>query len=178
MNFFETIDAETRKRKLQFLVIGGHAVNLYGYSRETADLDFLICADNRAEWLKLFSQLDYKIFNDGGNFLQLASDGKSAWPIDLMLVQEKTFKPMFAVSREIDLYGIISRIPSLEHLIALKLHVLKNTRLHRFLKDFLDVENLIRINGLDIKSEKIRQLFIKYGTIELYEKVSATLASE
>jgi len=95
-----------------------------------------------------------------------------------MLVQAKTFTPMLAASREVDLYGADVRIPSLEHLIALKLHVLKNTRPHRFLKDFLDVENLIRINKLDVKSENIRQLFARYGTLELYEKVSCALASE
>lgn len=95
-----------------------------------------------------------------------------------MLVQEKTFALMFAASREADLYGTQSRIPLLEHLIALKLHALKNGRFDRFLKDYLDVENLIRINRLDIKSENIRQLFAKYGTMELYDKVSRSLAVE
>jgi hypothetical protein len=42
----------------------------------------------------------------------------------------------------------------------LKLHALKNARLNRFLKDFLDVENLIRINKLDVASDNIKQLFI------------------
>ena len=176
MKFFETIDAETRKRNLQFLVIGGLAVNLYGYSRDTADLDLLVCVEKREQWLDLFSQLDYAIYQDGGNFIQLSSEKHAAWPVDLMFVQKKTFLPMFAASREVDLYETRSRIPSLEHLIALKLHALKNTRVDRFLKDFLDVENLIRINGLDVKSETIRQLFAKYGTMELYEKVSRSLA--
>jgi hypothetical protein len=61
-------------------------------------------------------------------------------------------------------------VPSLEHLLALKLHALKNTRMHRFLKDFLDGENLIRINRLDIKSGKVRELFEKYGTTECMKK--------
>jgi predicted nucleotidyltransferase len=178
VNFFETIDSETRARNLQFLVIGGLAINLYGYSRDTADLDFLICSNQRSQWLDLFSRLDYGVFKDGGNFIQLSSAKQAAWPVDLMLVQEKTFQPMFAASREVDLYGTHSRIPSLEHLLALKLHALKNTRLHRFLKDFLDVENLIRINKLDIKSKNTRQLFLKYGTLELYDKVSRSLAGQ
>jgi len=178
VKFFETIDTETRKRQLQFLVIGGLAVNLYGYSRDTADLDLLICAGQRESWLELFSQLGYSIYQDGGNFIQLASEQQTAWPVDLMLVQEKTFAPMFAASREVDLYGTPSRIPSLEHLIALKLHALKNTRFDRFLKDFLDVENLIRTNKLDLKPENIRQLFARYGTMELYDKVSRSLAVE
>ena len=79
---------------------------------------------------------------------------------------------MFDCGRVVDFYGTTSRIPSLEHLIALKLHALKNTRPRRFLKDFLDVSNLIRINHLDIKSESIRRLFEKYATMELYEKMS------
>ena len=178
MKFFETIDAETRKRNLQFLVIGGLAVNLHGYSRDTADLDLLICADQREQWLDLFLQLGYVIYKDGGNFIQLSSQEHAAWPVDLMLVQGKTFAPMFTASRQVDLYGTPSRLPSLEHLIALKLHALKNGRFDRFLKDFLDVENLIRINQLDLKSENIRQLFVKYGTMELYDKVSRSLAVE
>ena len=178
MKFFETIDTETRKRNLRFLVIGGLAVNLYGFSRDTADLDLLICAGYREPWLGLFSQVGYTIYQDGGNFVQLASKELAAWPVDLMLVQEKTFAPMFAASREVGLYGTPSRIPSLEHLIALKLHALKHGRFDRFLKDFLDVENLIRINRLDLKSENIRQLFAKYGTLELYDKVSRSLAVE
>jgi hypothetical protein len=178
VNLFETIDLETRKRHLQFLIIGGLAINQYGFSRETADLDLLVCADDRAQWFELFAKFGYGIFNDGGSFIQFSPPEQSAWPVDLMLVQQKTFQPMRDVSREVDFYGITARIPSLEHLLALKLHALKNTRLHRFLKDFLDVENLIRINQIDIGSENIRQLFLRYGTIELYEKISRSLASE
>jgi predicted nucleotidyltransferase len=178
VNLFETIDRETRNQHLQFLVIGGLAVNEYGYSRDTADLDILISQNDRAKWLQIFSQLGYTIYNDGGNFLQLTAPSQSAWPVDLMLVQEKTFAPMLVAGRDVKLYGVNVRLPSLEHLIALKLHVLKNTRLNRFLKDFLDVENLMRINQLDVKSENIRQLFLKYGTVELYEKVSRSLAGE
>jgi hypothetical protein len=178
VKFFEAIDWETRKHNLLYLVIGGLAVNLYGYSRDTADLDLLICAGQREPWLDVFSRLGYAIYQDGGNFIQLTSEQQTAWPVDLMLVQEKTFAPMFAASREVDLYGTPSRIPSLDHLIALKLHALKNTRFDRFLKDFLDVENLIRLNKLDLKSENIRQLFARYGTMELYDKVSRSLAVE
>lgn len=166
---------ETRHRRLPFLVVGGHAVNLYGYARETADLDFLVCLDDRPSWITLFADIGYHIFNDAMNFVQLASEKESAWPVDLMFVRAATFEPMLAASRVVEFYGTTSRIPTLEHLIALKLHALKNTRPHRFLKDFLDVENLMRINHLEIKSENTRRLFEKYATLELYEKMSAAL---
>ena len=178
MSFFDAIHQEAARRKLRFLLIGGLAVNHYGYSRETADLDFFISRNERAEWLELLAAFGYKNFHDGGSFIQYEAPDKSAWPVDLMLVQEKSFATIFGVSLEAEFFGVKTRVPSLEHLIALKLHALKNTRMHRFLKDFLDVENLIRINRVDVRSQTIRELFDKYGTQDLYEKISRSVASD
>jgi predicted nucleotidyltransferase len=177
VSFFATIHGEAGRRKLRFLVIGGLAVNHYGYSRETGDLDFFISQDDRDEWLRLLQDFGYTSHNDGGNFIQFNPPAQNAWPVDLMLVQEKTFAPILAACQPADFFGVKSRVPTLEHLLALKLHALKNTRMARFLKDYLDVEYLIRINQLDIKSEKLRGLFEKYGTPDLYEKVSRSLAN-
>lgn len=177
MSFFATIHEEAGRRKLRFLVIGGLAVNHYGYARETGDLDFFVSQDDRAGWLKLLEDFGYTNHNDGGSFIQFNPPAQNAWPVDLMFVQEKTFAPVFTASGEANFFGVNSRVPNLEHLIALKLHALKNTRMSRFLKDFLDVEYLIRINRLDIKSAKVRELFGKYGTPDLYDKISRSLAS-
>ena len=176
MSFLATIDQEATDRKLRYLVIGGLAVNFYGFSRETSDLDFFISQNDRLEWMNLLGKFGYKDFHDGGSFIQYQAPDKNAWPVDFMLVQEKTFAPILEVCVDADFFGVKTRVPSLEHLIALKLHALKNTRMQRFLKDFLDVENLIRINRLDIKSKTIRDLFDKYGTTDLYEKISRSLA--
>ena len=177
MNFFATIHEEAARRKLRLLVIGGLAVNHYGFSRETGDLDFFISQNERAQWVKMLADFGYANFHDGGNFIQYQAPDKNAWPVDLMLVQEKTFAPIFAASHDAEFFGVKTKVPALEHLIALKLHALKNTRMHRFLKDFLDVENLIQINRLDVKAPKIRELFDKYGTQDLYEKISRSLAN-
>lgn len=176
MSFFATIHEEAARRKLRFLVIGGLAVNHYGYSRDTSDLDFFISQNDRAQWIEMLAGFGYTSHHDGGNFIQYTPPAHNAWPVDLMLVQEKTFAPILAASHDACLFEVKTRVPSLEHLIALKLHALKYTRMTRFLKDFLDVEYLIRINQLDIKSKDIRTLFDKYGTSDLYEKVSRSLA--
>lgn len=178
MNLFKTIDQEAASKRLRYLIIGGLAINYYGYSRDTSDLDFFISQNDRAEWMRLLAELGYANFHDGGNFIQYDAPDKNAWPVDLMLVQEKTFTPILEASLDVEFFGVKTRVPLLEHLIALKLHALKNTRMHRFLKDFLDVENLIRINKLDVKSKKVRDLFDKYGTQDLYEKISRSLAND
>jgi predicted nucleotidyltransferase len=169
--FFTELETEARARGLDFLVIGGLAVNFYGYSRDTADLDLLIQKDDRTAWLELFITLKYAVEHDAGPFVQLTPPQSGAWPVDLMLVAEPTFKPMLSESKEVDMYGARMRIPNLLHLLALKLHALKHTRAHRFLKDFQDVEGLVRINKLDLRAKNVRELFLKYGNLDLYEKI-------
>jgi hypothetical protein len=176
VSFFATIHEAAAKRGLRVIVIGGLAVNHYGYMRDTGDLDFLVNRDDRAAWMELLKGLGYASFHDGGSFVQFDPPAQNAWPVDLMLVQEKTFAPMFDASQAADLFGTQARVPSLEHLLALKLHALKHTRMSRFLKDFLDVENLIRVNRLDIRAANLRELFDKHGTRDLYEKISRSLA--
>jgi predicted nucleotidyltransferase len=172
MGFFQTTNVEARNRGLQFLVIGGLAVNFHGYSRDTADLDLLIQSDSREKWLSLFSELDYSVYADKGAFIQLSPPKAGAWPVDLMIVGEQTFRPIFEHGKQVEMYGARMVIPALEHLLALKLHALKHAHAGRFLKDFLDVENLVRVNRVDLGSESVRQLFLKYGNVELYEKIS------
>jgi len=178
MGLFEQISLESATRRLPFLVIGGLAVNLHGYSRDTADLDLLIERDARDQWLGLFHELHYNIHTDRDVFLQLLPPQDGAWPVDLMLVKEQTFQPMLAAGIRVEMYGAKVLIPALEHLLALKLHALTYGHVGRYLKDYLDVENLIRIHRLDLRSEKMRQLFQKHGTMELYEKVSRSAEVE
>ncbi len=45
MHFFRRIILELEKRQIKYLVIGGLAVNLYGYSRVTRDLDIMLSFD-------------------------------------------------------------------------------------------------------------------------------------
>lgn len=171
MEFFPTLLQETQARGLEFLVIGGVAINYYGYSRDTADLDLLICKEKSTDWRALFLHLGYSVYRDADTFIQLSPPKEGEWPVDLMLVREPTFRKMTAAAREAEVLGACLRFPSLEHLMALKLHCLKHARPHRFLKDFQDLEGLILENHLDPCSEKIRHLFLKYGTLDLHEKI-------
>ena len=178
MGFFQTIRDEAQKRNLRFLVIGGLAVNLHGHSRDTGDLDLLVLKETRPAWLEIFGGLGYTVYRDAGVFLQLTPPQEGAWPVDLMFVNSDTFTQMMQGAVEEDIYGSRLLIPSLDHLLTLKLHALKHSHVGRFMKDFMDVENLIRINKLDVRSEKYRLLFLKYGNAELHEKIIRAIAAE
>ncbi|MGV3773876.1 MAG: hypothetical protein ACO1QB_13315 [Verrucomicrobiales bacterium] len=96
---------------------------------------------------------------------------------DLMLVHASTFEK-FGTSSEARVFnGIPARVPGLDHLLALKLHALKQGSARRSFKDAEDVEMLIRRNKIDLTQEHYRNLFLKHGTSEIYETILRILKS-
>jgi hypothetical protein len=61
--YYEDVFKELNKLKIRYLVIGGVAVNLYGFTRSTLDLDLVISLDakNRDKFLKAMDNLNFKI---------------------------------------------------------------------------------------------------------------------
>ena len=116
MGLFQEINTQARKQGLEFLVIGGLAVIFHGYTRDTADLDLLIRRNERMAWLDLLALLKYTIKTERDNFVQLSPPEQGAWPVDLMLVQNATFLPMFEAGIEVEMYGARLKIPTLDHL--------------------------------------------------------------
>ena len=62
-------------------------------------------------------------------------------------------------------------VVSLMHLLALKCHAIKHGHAGRIVKDVEDVIRLIQNNRLDPDAQTVRELLLKHGTEELYEKV-------
>lgn len=176
MNTFRELCETAHAKDLKWILIGGHAVAHHHYPRTTEDTDFLICADDKDAWLRLAAGRGLKLFHDGGNFLQFTPPETTGWRLDLMLVNASTFAKMLDGSETDTLEGQIVKLPSLDHLLALKLHALKNARGIRVLKDMDDVANLITNNRIDVRSTTFRELVLKYGTPELYEKLSSLCA--
>jgi hypothetical protein len=178
MGLFQQINEESRKRQLEFLVIGGLAVNMHGFMRDTADLDLLVRQESRDAWMKMFSELGYTVAGERPAFCQFDPPESGAWPVDLMFVREPSFREFLKFGLSVKILGEWLLIPTLEHLIALKLHALKHGHAERHLKDYLDVEGLVRANKMDLRQEKVREHFLKYGTLDVYEKVSRTSARD
>jgi predicted nucleotidyltransferase len=152
-----------------FLVIGGYAVNAHGYARETVDLDILTRREEREFWKKLVLENGYSVWQERDNFAQFKTERSELMPVDFMFVNEHTFASLFADAVESTLGGVRVKHPSLRHLIALKLHVLKQELPHRTLRDFNDVLELLRINRVDTSAEDFKQLCLRYGNQKLYE---------
>jgi hypothetical protein len=165
----ELIAACQRDEALPFLVVGGHAVIAHGHARFTYDLDLLVRRSQRDAWVRKLESLGYTVFREHTTFVQMAPSGGGT-ELDLMLVTDETFAGLWAAACSILIAGVEAKMPSLKHLIALKLHVLKQGLAHRTVKDLDDVIMLVLKNGLDIRTDECRNLFLRYGTADVYEK--------
>jgi hypothetical protein len=159
---------------LRFLVIGGYAVAAHGHTRTTFDVDFLVCNEERAEWRQRTLRHRLQLISETSAFAQYSPRDRST-ALDLMFVAKATFDQFWAAAEEREFGAATAPVPSLDHLLALKLHVLKQGLSHRTFKDAEDVEMLARRNKLNLAEERYEKLFLKYGTREIYESIQRVL---
>jgi hypothetical protein len=161
----------SESRRLPFLVSGGHAVIVHGYGRTTFDLDLIIRRSDREGWVAMLTELGYRPFHEGPTFYQFAPGAGVVFPLDLMFVNETTFARLAAdgVPRRIGAREV--RVVSLMHLLALKCHAIRHGHPGRIVKDTEDLIQLIPVNQIDVDAPVFRELVLKHGTAELYEKL-------
>ncbi len=133
------------KHKVKYLVIGGYAVNFFGYPRYTKDIDFWIwlAKENIQKLLQAikdfgFGSLDLSIkdFSNPENIIQL---GYEPYRIDLLVdVTGLNFENCFERKVEIKLDKTKINFLNLDDLIVAK----KNTGR---LQDLADAEQLAKI---------------------------------
>lgn len=168
---FHLISGLTEKGKVKCVLIGGFAVNYYGVTRQTADIDFLITREDFEKISGYLQQAGYKTNLLRDNFAQLKNTKISLMDVDFMFVEQETLDKVFQESKKIKITGQEFFIPSLDHLIALKLHSIKYNKKIRILRDLPDIINLLRINDADVTSGKFKMLCLRYGTEQIYQKI-------
>ncbi|MBI1871685.1 MAG: nucleotidyltransferase [Chlamydiae bacterium] len=169
-NPFELVSREFEKAKIPYILIGGFAVNFYKVSRSTLDVDFLMALEDFQSAVRVMEKNGYQKFDEGDFFVRLRPAGIAGMIVDFVLVDRTTLDKILQEARPVKLGGLDFKVPSLNHLIALKLHALKNNP-RRGPKDLLDIFDLIKNNEMNITTEEFRQLCLKFGTEEVYSKI-------
>jgi hypothetical protein len=165
--------AERAARKnLPVLVAGGLAVEVHGYQRKTFDADLVTRLADRDAWLEMMQQMGYSVFREGPVFLQMNPPDESELPlVDLMFMNDDTFGKLAATAIS-NPYGLeFPRIISLDSLVAMKCHAVRHGHPGRVVKDADDLIHLFMANRLNPEADEWRNLILKFGTEELYEKL-------
>jgi len=168
---FHLVSDVSQKKSISCVLIGGFAVNYYKVTRQTADIDFLI---TREDFEKIYPELEkegYKKEYFEETFTRLKSDSMYLMDLDYMFVDKETLDKISRDAKELTIAKQKFIVPSLEHLIALKLHSIKNQPKLRKIKDLPDIVNLIKINNVDVKTDDFRKICLQYGTPELYNEI-------
>ena len=172
MKILDVIHQLAQKKGLDFILIGGHAINVIGDRRQTRDVDLLVCETDKVLWKEILSGLDYELFNESDAFMQFNPEEIEQWPLDILLVNEQTFEELMAEASSINLGGQENiLIPSVKHLISMKLHTLKQGNQVRRLKDLLDIMTLVRYGKIDIYNDEFKQMCTKYASGEDYDEI-------
>lgn len=168
---FHLISDITDKEGVPCILIGGFAVNYYKVSRNTADIDFLIIKEDLKKISSALKEAGYRQSSTEENFAQFESSHLSLRNVDFMFVDRPTLDKILKEAKPITIAGQKFIVPSLNHLIALKLHSIKNNEKLRLLKDLPDIVSLIRKNNIDAEDNKFKELCLKYGTEGLYQRI-------
>lgn len=156
---------------LDFLVCGGHAVNAYQVIRKTGDLDLVVRERDAAQWRARLVALGYAVFHADAAFIQLSPPTATGWPVDLLVVDDGTLDAMKRAARSVTFGTITCLVPSVEHLIAMKLHALRFSGDARMLKDAVDVVELAAANGIDLLGEEFRALCDRFADARVHERI-------
>lgn len=161
----------SKKSGVSCVLIGGFAVNYYGFSRQTADLDFLVTEEDFKKISALLEEAGYKKDFSQEVFVRLKGNKLYLMDIDFMFVDKDTLDKIIGGGKEITIAKNKFIVPSLNNLIALKLHSLKYNFKLRQAKDLPDIVSLAKINKIDVKNKEFRSLCLKYANEEIYRKI-------
>lgn len=172
---FQLVSNLMHKEKASCILIGGFAVNFYKVSRNTADVDFLITKEDFYKISGLLASEGFKPLSAHENFAHFQSPGSGLIGIDFMFVDQDTFVKIKQEGQRFKVGKNEFIVPSLNHLMALKLHSMKFNFKDRLVKDFPDIIGLIRTNRLNIHDNHLKELCLKYGSEEIYQRILEVL---
>jgi predicted nucleotidyltransferase len=141
MNYYKTLFSELQNAGIEYLIVGGVAVNLYGYSRFTSDVDILVLTsnenltkiDNLAKKLGFSARqpIDIKILNNKTeveklfkekNFIAYTylSNEKLPLDIDILTRESLNFENFIKNKQIIEIWDLKLPVININDLISLK----------------------------------------------------------
>jgi hypothetical protein len=156
------------KEGMEFALAGGFALNVYGMTRTTNDIDILLEENSSSKVIPFLESLGYQTlyksvaFSNHEHPLGLAR-------IDFIYVSGETAQKMFSESRQFPLFSSqMVKVVKPEHLIALKLFSIANNP-DRAGLDTEDIRHLLGQPDLDF--EEVSGYFKKFSSLKVLEEL-------
>ncbi len=164
----------SEKIRVSILVIGGQALQAYGVIRQTLDVDVLIAEGDAGVLDEALRRAGYGVLAKSEIFVRYRHPSPALADLDVLYVDAQTAEKMRQMSTERQMGGAPYRVPALSHLVALKLHAIRNNPA-REPRDFADIVELLRANAGTIARDDLQTLCAKYGPEGMWRKLEGAL---
>ncbi len=168
-DIFKIISETLPEAGVGCLLIGGFAVNHYGYTRNTLDVDFMIVGTDASAVGCMMHDAGFVNLDERDNVL-FCSRPEGGPRIDFLKVDEGTMQTLQGNARAITMYGCSLRLPCLHDLIAMKIFALTQNTARRMAKDLPDIAYLAVLNDLDLESD-LKPLCDRFGSLVVYKMI-------
>jgi len=171
---FDVVSRRLPAAGVYAVMIGGHAVNHYGVSRATQDIDFMVAAADEDAVRRVMQEAGFTNISLHEAVMFFSRPG-SPLRVDFLKVDRETMNQLLGNAKEIDYFGGHGvRVPQLRDLLSMKLFALSNGGAKREDKDFWDIVHLVIENHVSVE-EELHDLCRQFGTEEIYMRLSTQI---
>jgi hypothetical protein len=157
------------RERIRYAVIGGLAVQAWGRSRLTKDVDFAVDVDARDQVIAFAESLGYETLHVSVAYSNHVSAEPRLGRVDFMYVSGPTAERVFAATvRKPIVTGVEAPVASAEHLAMMKAIAMKNFP-HRALFEGEDVRVLLNAPGFD--RQAVRDFYEQQGLLGLFDAI-------
>lgn len=167
---FQVLTETFDKERIDYALIGAFAMNAYGYSRATQDVDFIVRRTDQNGIVVLLEALGFETIYRSTGYSNHVHPISGLGRIDFVYVKGKTADRIFQDAKGFPILGDVKvPVAALEHVIALKVFAMKNDP-ERVLREMADIQHLLRRTGLNPRV--VRPYFEKYDQMERYYEIT------
>jgi len=161
-----------RESNINYALMGGFALGLWGVGRTTVDIDFLVRREDMNGIDRIMHDAGYECKYSSENVSQYVSPLKVFGEVDFLHAFREASLEMLERAEEKQIFDEPLKINVLkpEDLIGLKLQAIKNDPL-RWRNDMADIESLINIHGRKLDLPLVKKYFQIFDMENLYIKL-------
>jgi hypothetical protein len=149
------------REHLPFALVGGLALQAYGLSRATFDVDLVVAVDAQTRVIEFIESLGFETVHRSEGFSNHVHREPSFGRIDFIYVDATTSQQL--LTPPLGRWSLGGRglpVPRPEFLIAMKVHAMRNDPRRTF-KELADIQHLMRLPGID--ENEVRGYFERAG---------------
>lgn len=157
------------REQIRYAVAGGLAIHAWGRSRTTQDIDFAVDGIAQDLVIRFAEAIGYTTLHSSDGYSNHEHPDEAFGRVDLLYLYGATADRVFSEAARLLIAGEAKApVPKPEHLIAMKVHAIKNTP-RRVSIDVPDIEYLLTLPGIDRSA--VRDYFERAGLLRIYDVI-------